>query len=92
MKIMAASLPSVVVYGCAIPTTGVVPRRKETFDVTRQGNEFWVTTESLNTAAIQGPDANHQLGAKSAKVIQIKKIPACVVGRWLEYEFLFRFE
>jgi len=81
-----------VLAGCAVPTTGVVPRGEGMSTVTRQGNGFWVTTESLKTAAIQEADAYCNLGGKRVKVVHTKEIPAGALGRWPESEVLFRCE
>ena len=48
---------SAVLAGCAVPTTGVVPRGDDMYTVTRQGASAWVTTESLKVGAIQEADA-----------------------------------
>lgn len=76
--------------GCAVPTTGVVPRGQDMFTVTRQGNSAWVTTDSLKVAALQEADAYCTAKGKKFKFIYNKDIPAGVMGRWPESEVLFQ--
>lgn len=76
--------------GCATPTTGVIPRGEGLHTVTRQGEGFWVTPDSLKSAAILEADAYCKGNGKSVKVVHTKEIPAGVLGRWPESEVLFR--
>lgn len=92
MKKIVSTLFVIVVYGCAVPTTGVVTRGEGMSTITRQGNGFWVTTESLKVAAIQEADTYCQLSGRRVKVIHTKEIPAGALGRWPESEILFRCE
>jgi hypothetical protein len=78
--------------GCAIPTTGVVPRGDDMFTVTRQGNSAWVSVDSLKTAALQEADAFCVGRSKRMKFVYNKDIPAGPLGRWPESEVLFRCE
>ena len=78
--------------GCAVPTTGVVPRSEDLYTVTRQGSGFWVTTDELKVAALQEADAYCATRTKSVKVIHSKEIPAGAFGRWPESEVLFKCE
>lgn len=78
--------------GCAVPTTGVVPRGEGMYTVTRQGNGVWVSTDSLKTAAIGEGDAYCKTQGKGIKVIHNKDIPAGPLGRWPESEVLFKCE
>lgn len=78
--------------GCAVPTTGVVPRGQDMYTVTRQGDSFLVTTESLKIGAIQEADAYCAAKAKKYKFIHNKDIPAGPLGRWPESEVLFKCE
>jgi hypothetical protein len=85
-------LMSGLVAACAVPTTGVVPRGEGMFTITRQGEGFWVTTDSLKAAALQDADAYCGKGNKTMKLIHSKEIPAGAAGRWPESEVLFRCE
>lgn len=90
MRRSAAILAAAALAGCAVPTTGVVPQNEGMYTITRQGNGFWVTTESLKTAAVK--EAADFCTAKGAqlKVIHSKDIPAGALGRWPESEILFQ--
>ena len=81
---------SAVLAGCAVPTTGVVPRGDDMYTVTRQGASAWVTTESLKVGAIQEADAYCTTKGKKYKFMYNKDIPAGVLGRWPESEVLFQ--
>ena len=78
--------------GCAVPTTGVVPRGEGLATVTRQGGGFWVSTDSLKVKAIQEAEAHCQRSGKHVKVVHTKEIQAGAFGRWPESEVLFRCE
>jgi hypothetical protein len=78
--------------GCTVPTTGVVPRGDDMYTVTRQGDSFLVTTESLKIKAIQEADAYCISKAKKYKFMYNKDIPAGPLGRWPESEVLFKCE
>ena len=73
--------------GCAIPTTGIVPRGEGMYTVRRQGEGAWVTPDTLKVAAIQEADAYCKQDKKGVKVIHTKEIPAGALGRWPESEF-----
>ncbi len=77
---------------CAVPTTGVIPRGEGLHTVTRQGEGFWVTTETLKNEAIQEADAYCRHSGKPVKVVHTKEIPAGPLGRWPESEVLFKCE
>lgn len=84
---------AIVLVGCATPTTGVVPRGDGMYTVTRQGEGFWVTPDTLKSAAILEGDAYcKQQDKKGVKVIHTKEIPAGPLGRWPESEVLFKCE
>ena len=78
--------------GCAVPTTGVVPRGDDMYTVTRQGAAAWITVDSLKTAALQEADAYCSGKSKKMKFVYNKDIPAGVLGRWPESEVLFKCE
>jgi hypothetical protein len=82
----------VLLSSCAVPTTGVVPRGDDLYTVTRQGNGFWVSVDSLKTAALQEADTYCLEKKKKFKVIHSKEIPAGPFGRWPESEVLFKCE
>jgi hypothetical protein len=54
----------------------------------RQGNGFWVTTDSLKVEALKEAAAYN----RRLKVIHTKETPAGPFGRWPENEVLFRCE
>lgn len=81
-----------IVAGCAVPTTGVVPRGQDLFTVTRQGEGFWVTVDSLRVEAIREADAFCTRRSKKLNVMHTKDIPAGAFGRWPESEVLFKCE
>ena len=83
---------SAALVGCATPTTGVVPRGDDMYTVTRQGNSFLVTTESLKIEAIREADAYCATKGKKYKFMHNKDIPAGPLGRWPESEVLFKCE
>lgn len=84
---LAASLS--LLAGCAVPTTGIVPRNEGLHTVTHQGAGAWVSTDSLRAAAIQEAGAYCQKSGKTVKVVHTKEIPAGPFGRWPESEVLF---
>lgn len=90
-SLVSASL-TLLLIGCATPTSGVVPRGEGLFTVTRQGDGFWVTPDNLTTAAILEGEAHCKVGGKSVRVVHTKEIPAGALGRWPESEILFRCE
>ncbi len=80
----------VLLAGCATPTSGVVPRGDGLYTITRQGEGFWVTTDTLKTQALKDA-AEHCAQSKQAlKLIHSKEIPAGAFGRWPEAEVLFK--
>ena len=91
MKKLMAMAIVLGLSGCAVPTTGVVPRGEGLATITRQGGGFWVSTDSLKAAAIQLADAHCQRNGKHVKVVHTKEIQAGM-GRWPESEVLFRCE
>jgi hypothetical protein len=92
LLILVVAFLSAMLSGCAIPTTGVVPRGDDMYTVTRQGGSFLVTTESLKVAAIQEADAYCTFKGKKYKFMYNKDIPAGAFGRWPESEVLFKCE
>ena len=85
-------LAAIFLAGCAVPTTGVVPRAEGMNTITRQGNSFMVQTLSLTAEATQEGEAYCARTGKKIKVVHVKEIPAGVLGRWPESEVLFRCE
>lgn len=81
-----------VLMGCATPTTGVVPRGEDMYTITRQGNGFWVTVDSLKVEALKDAEAHCNQQKKKLKFIHSKEIPAGALGRWPESEVLFKCE
>jgi len=91
-KLVSAVSTVLLLSACATPTTGIVPRGEGLFTVTRQGEGFWVTPDSLKAAAILEADAYCKGSGKSVKVMHTKEIQAGPLGRWPESEVLFRCE
>ena len=83
-------LTLVIIAGCAVPTTGIVPRGQDMFTVTRQGSGAWVTVDSLRVAALQEADTFCTRQNKKLNVLHVKDIPAGPFGRWPESEVLFK--
>ena len=92
MKSVLTVLAVAALAGCAVPTTGPVPRGDGMYTITRQGNSFLVTTESLKVAAIQEADSYCSSSGKKFKMVYNKDIPAGAFGRWPESEVLFKCE
>lgn len=88
----AIAITAALLTGCAVPTTGVVPRGDGMYTVTRQGASAWVTTESLKVEAIREADAHCTAAGKKFKMVYNKDIPAGPLGRWPESEVLFKCE
>jgi hypothetical protein len=78
-----------VLTGCAVPTTGVVPKGNGLHTVARQGAGAWVSTDSLKAAATQEAQAFCLQTGKTVQVIHTKEIQAGPLGRWPESEVLF---
>ena len=78
--------------GCAVPTTGVVPRGDDLMTVTRQGAGAWVTTDALKAEALKEASAHCETKGKKFKFVYSKDIPAGPLGRWPESEVLFKCE
>ena len=79
-----------LVAGCAVPTTGVVPRGDDMFTVTHQGAGAWVTPDQLKAEALREADGYCVSKSKKFKFIYSKEIPAGPLGRWPESEVLFK--
>ena len=82
----------IVLSACAVPTTGVVPRGQNLFTVTRQGEGFWVTVDSLRVGALQEANEYCTHQNKKLNVLHTKDIPAGALVRWPESEVLFKCE
>lgn len=92
MKRLARLSVAALLVGCAVPTTGVVPRAEGMYTITRQGEGFWVQTLQLTALATQDAEAYCRRANKTVKVLHTKEIPAGPLGRWPEAEILFRCE
>ena len=92
MKHIAIVFLASALGGCAIPTTGVVPRAEGMHTVTRQGGSFMVQPMSLTAEATQEAEAYCARSGKRIKVVHVKEIQAGALGRWPESEVLFRCE
>lgn len=90
MKVFFLGPVLAILAGCAVPTTGVIPRSEGMYTVTRQGEGAWVQTSQLTALATkEGQDACAKDG-KQFKLIHVKEIPAAPFGRWPESEVLFQ--
>lgn len=78
-----------LVAGCAVQTTGVVPRSDGMFTVTRQGEGFWVQPLQVTAMAAQDAEAYCLRQHKKVRILHTKEIPAGALGRWPESEVLF---
>lgn len=92
MKHTAILFWTMILTGCAVPTTGVVQRSEGMLTITRQGEGFWVQTMQLTAMATQDAEAHCTRSSKKLKVLHTKEIPAGPLGRWPESEVLFRCE
>lgn len=90
MRIALCGLLCAVLAGCAVATTGPVPRQEGMYTITRQGNGAWVQPLELTGLATQEADAFCRKDSRKLKVIYTKEIPAGPLGRWPESELLFR--
>ena len=77
-------------FGCAVPSTGVVPLADGLAKVTHQGNSFLVPTATLKTQAVS--EANSSCAPKKARIIDVKETQAKPMGGWPEAEVLFKCE
>lgn len=91
-KLITTIAVAVALSGCAVPTTGVIPRNESMYTVTRQGSAAWVSLDSLKTAAIQEAAEFCAGTSQRFKLIHSKEIPSGPFGRWPESEILFRCE
>lgn len=82
-------LAALLLHGCATPTTGLVPLGNDIYKVTRQGDGFWVTTDSLKSGALAEAGGHCEARQRQLKVINVKEIPAGALGRWPEVEVVF---
>lgn len=89
MKIIVMVSILAALTGCAVPTSGVVPRGEDLYTVTRQGEGFWVTPDQLKAQALVEARQYCDTKKKTLKVIHSKEIPAAPLGRWPESEVLF---
>jgi len=92
MKRIAIVAAVALLNGCAIPTSGVVPRGDDLYTVTRQGEGFWVTPDQLKAQALIEAGQYCDAKKKALKAIHSKEIPARPLGGWPESEVLFKCE
>lgn len=92
MKLLPVIALSLGLSGCAVPSTGVIPRGEELYTVTRQGEGAWVTTDQLKTQALNEASRYCESKKKNMKLVHSKEIPAGAFGRWPESEVLFKCE
>lgn len=79
-------------FGCATPTSGVVPLSDGLHKITHQGNSGLVRTEQLKTAAIQEADGYCSRERRRVRVIDVTQREARPLGGWPEAEVLFKCE
>lgn len=89
MKLATFTL-TVLLVGCATPSTGPVARSGDMLTVTRQGSGFMVSTDALKAQAIQEAEAHCTSIGKKYKFVHSKEIQAGALGRWPESEVLFQ--
>lgn len=92
MKAFALLIAAATLAGCAVPTSGVVPRAEGMYTITRQGEGFWVQPGQLTALASQDASKECERANKKFKLVHVKEIPAGPLGRWPESEVLFRCE
>ena len=90
VKFSLALVAGVLLSGCAVPSSGVVPLSDGLAKVTHQGSSFLVPTSTLKMQAIA--EANTSCAPKKARVIDVKETQAKPMGGWPEAEVLFRCE
>ncbi len=90
--IILVALVGVSACAVAVPSTGVVPRGQDLYTVTRQGEGFWVSVDSLRAGALQEAQAYCAQQNKKLNLLHTKDIPAGAFGRWPESEVLFKCE
>ena len=91
MKYIAIVALAATVSGCAVPTTGVIPRGDGLYTVSHQGATAFHATEPLKLAATQEGMAYCEKLGKSFKFVHSKEIQ----GRPAQYpesEVLFKCE
>lgn len=92
MKYTPLLAGAALLCACSTPTTGVVPRGDGYYTVTRQGDSFMVTTDSLQAAALKDAGDRCEGIKKQLKIVHSKETPAGPFGRWPEAEIVFRCE
>lgn len=80
-------LAVLLISGCAVPTSGVVPAGDGMFTVTRQGSGAWVATDTLKAEALKEAGTFCETKGKGLQFIHNKEIPAGPLGRWPERKF-----
>ena len=87
-----AILAAALLAGCAVPTTGPIPRNEGMYTITKQGDGFWVQPATLTTGALREAESHCNRSGKRVKVVHTKEIPAGAFARWPESEVLYRCE
>jgi hypothetical protein len=87
--LIAASL---LLAGCATPTSGVVPLSDGLHKITHQGSSAFVRLDQLKTAAIQEADGYCGRERKRVRVVDVTQREARPLGGWPEAEVLFKCE
>lgn len=85
----ALALSLLALAGCAVPTTGVVPRADEMYTVTRQGATAFVPLSSVTAETVKEAAAYCDKAGRRYKQVHMKEIQAGL-GRYPETELLFR--
>lgn len=91
-NLITLAIAVTICVGCAIPTTGVVPRGDDLYTVTRQGEGAWVSTDVLKAEALREADTFCAGQKRKLRFVHSKEIPAGPFGRWPESEVLFKCE
>jgi len=89
MRMLLAVILAVLLAGCATPTTGIVNSGNGFYTVSRQGEGFWVPTETLKNAALDDANKYCESLHKSILIANVKEIPSGAFGRWPEADVVF---
>ena len=89
MKLATLTM-TVLLAGCATPSTGPVARSGDLFTITRQGGGFLISTDSLKAQAINDAESHCAGIGKKYKFVHSKEIQAGALGRWPESEVLYQ--
>lgn len=91
MKGVAAMLAALLLAGCAVPTTGVIPLADGLRKVTRSTNAgAFYNPEQLKNEAVQEAMESCASTGKQYRLVDITQRPPRPFGGWPEAEVLFK--